>query len=89
MDSKREFYITVTPKLNIDLKDVVGKIEFLDSTLGNMLIDRLNKGEDFSIKPFGTGERDEKGNIKTFNLLGFTIRKEEYNYGDDQIDFSR
>jgi hypothetical protein len=54
-----------------------------------MLIDRLNKGEDFSIKPFGTGECDERGNIKTFKLLGFTIREEEYNYGDVQIDFSR
>lgn len=85
----KEYCITVTPQLNIDIKDVVGKIEFFDSTLGNMLIDRLNKGEDFSIKPFGSGECDEKGNIKTFNLLGFTIRKEEYNYGDDQIDFGR
>lgn len=85
----KEYYITVTPKLNIDIKDVVGKIEIFDSTLGNMLIDRLNKGEDFSIKPFGSGECDEKGNIKTFNLLGFTIRKEEYNYSDDKIDFSR
>ena len=85
----KEYYITVTPKLNIDLKDVVGKIEFFDSTLGNMLIDMLNKGDDITIKPFGSGERDENGNIKTFNLLGFTIRKEEYNYGDVQIDFSR
>lgn len=73
----KEYYITVTPKLNMDITDVVGKIEFLDSTLGNMIIDRLNKGEDFSIKPFGTGECDENGNIKTFNLLGFTIHKEE------------
>ena len=85
----KEYYITVTPKLNIDIKDVVGKIEIFDSTLGNMLIDRLNKGEDFTIKPFGTGERNEKGKLKTFNLLGFTIRKEEYDYGDVQIDFSR
>lgn len=77
MDNKREFYITVYPKLNIDLTDVVGKIEFLDSTLGNMFMDMLNKGVDFSIKPFGTGECDENGNIKTFNLLGFTIHKEE------------
>ena len=85
----KEYCITVTPKLNIDIKDVVGKIEIFDSTLGNMLIDRLNKGEDFSIKPFGTGECDENGEIKTFNLLGFTIRKEEYDYGDIKIDFSR
>jgi hypothetical protein len=85
----KKYYITVTPKLNIDFKDVVGKIEIFDSTLGNMLIDRLNKGEDFSIKPFGTGERDEKGRLKTFNLLGFTIRREEYNYDDIKIDFSR
>lgn len=39
MDSKREFYITVSPKLNMDITDdVVGK---------------------------------------DFNLIGFTIRKEE------------
>ena len=77
MDSKREFYITVSPKLNIDLTDVVGKIEFLDSTLGNMIIDMLNKGVDFSIQPFGNGYMDENGEIKNFNLIGFTIRKEE------------
>lgn len=77
MDSKQEFYITVSPKLNMDITDVVGKIEFLDSTLGNMIIDRLNKGEDFSIKPFGCGNRGENGEIKNFNLIGFTIRKEE------------
>lgn len=73
----KEYCITVTPKLNIDIKDVVGKIEIFDSTLGNMLIDRLNKGEDFSIQPFGSGNMDESGEIKDFNLIGFTIRKEE------------
>ena len=61
----------------MDITDIVGKIEFLDSTLGNMIIDRLNKGEDFSIKPFGSGNMDESGEIKDFNLIGFTIRKEE------------
>ena len=61
----------------MDITDVVGKIEFIDSTLGNMLIDMLNKGVDFSIKPFGSGNMDESGEIKDFNLIGFTIRKEE------------
>ena len=75
MDSKREFYITVSPKLNIDITDVVGKIEIFDSTLGNTLIDMLNKGVDFDIKPFGYGNMDESGDIKDFKLIGFTIKK--------------
>ena len=73
----KEYYITVSPKLNIDIKDVVGKIEFFDTSLSNIVLDVLNKGDDMTIKPFGTGECDENGNIKTFNLLGFTIHKEE------------
>lgn len=73
----KEYYITVTPKLNIDIKDVVGKIEFFDTSLSNIVIEALNNGDDMTIKPFGTGECDENGNIKTFNLLGFTIHKEE------------
>ena len=77
MDSKREFYITVSPKLNIDIKNVVGKIEFFDTSLSNIVLEALNNGDDMTIKPFGTGECDEHGNIKTFNLLGFTIHKEE------------
>lgn len=85
----KEYYITVTPKLNIDIKDVVGKIEFFDTSLSNIVLEALNKGDDITIKPFGTGERDEKGKLKTFNLLGFTIRREEYNYDDIKIDFSR
>lgn len=73
----KEFYITVTPKLNIDIKDVVGKIKFFDTSLSNIVLEALNNGDDMTIKPFGTGECDENGNIKTFNLLGFTIHKEE------------
>ena len=73
----KEYYITVTPKLNIDIKDVVGKIEFFDTSLSNIVIEALKNGDDITIKPFGSGERDENGNIKTFNLLGFTIHKEE------------
>lgn len=85
----KEYYITVTPKFNIDIKDVVGKIEFFDTSLSDIVLEALNNGDDITITPFGTGERDEKGKIKTFNLLGFTIRKDKYNYGDFQIDFSR
>ena len=77
MDNKREFYITVSPKINIDINDIVGKIEFLDTTLGNRFIDMLNKGIDFTIKPMGFGEADDSGNITNFNLMGFTIHKEE------------
>ena len=77
MDNKRGFYITCNPCLNIDIKDIVGKIEFLDTTLGNIFVDMLNKGVDFSINPFGTGEMDDNGDITNFNLIGFTIHKEE------------
>lgn len=73
----KEYYITITPKLIIDIKDVVGKIEFFDTSLSNIVLEVLNNGDDMTIKPFGTGECDENGNIKTFNLLGFTIHKEE------------
>ena len=80
MDSnikKMEFYLTTTPDLNININDIVGKIEFLDTTLGNTFIDMLNKGINFSIKPFGVGEVNDIGDFTNFNLIGFTIHNEK------------
>lgn len=74
---KMEFYLTTTPDLNINISDVVGKIEFLDTTLGNTFIDMLNKGILFSIKPFGVGEVNDIGDFTNFNLIGFTIHNEK------------
>lgn len=79
MDNKREFYITVSPKLIIDPNDIVGKIEFFDTALGNEFLDYLNSCKDVSIKPMGIGEADDDRNIIDFNLIGFTIHKEEDN----------
>lgn len=70
---KMEFYLTTTPDFNININDVIGKIEFFDTPLGNMFIDMLNKGIKFSIKPFGVGD---SGDITNFNLIGFTIHGE-------------
>ena len=77
MDKKREFYITVSPKLNIDPNDIVGKIEFFDNELGNDFLDYMNACKDVSIKPMGIGEADDDCNIIDFNLICFTIHKED------------
>ena len=77
MNKKREFYITVTPKLNIDPNDIVGKIEFFDNELGNDFLDYMNACKDVSIKPMGIGEADDDRNIIDFNLICFTIHKED------------
>ena len=74
---KMEFYLTTTPDFNINISEVVGKIEFLDTTLGNTFIDMLNKGILFSIKPFGVGEFNDNGEFTNFNLIGFTIHNEK------------
>ena len=77
MDNKREFFITVSPKLNIDPNDIVGKIEFFDNELGNDFLDYMNACKDVSIKPMGIGEADDDCNIIDFNLICFTIHKED------------
>lgn len=74
MDNEKEFYITISQKDEyIDVQNIVGKIEFLDTLEGNMLLDVIKRGKDITIKPLGHGTRDKDGNFKDFTLTGFTI----------------
>ena len=74
MDNEKQFFITFRHQNEyIDLQDIVGKIEFIDTLESKMLLDAIKRGEDMTIKPFGYGARDENGNIKDFTLTGFTI----------------
>lgn len=74
MDNEKEFYITCRHQDEyIDIQNIVGKIEFLDTLESKMLLDAIKRGNDITIKPFGYGNRDENGDIKDFTLTGFTI----------------
>lgn len=74
MDNEKEFYITITQKDEyIDVQNIVGKIEFLDTHESKMVLDVIQRGKDITIKPLGHGTRDKDGNFKDFTLTGFTI----------------
>ena len=75
MDNEKQFYITIRQKDEyIDIQNIVGKIEFIDTLESKMLLDVIKRGKDITIKPFGHYRtRDEDGNIKDFTLTGFTI----------------
>ena len=74
MDNEKEFYITISQKDEyIDIQNIVGKIEFLDTPDSKILLDVIKRGKDITIKHYGYGTRDENGNIKDFTLTGFTI----------------
>lgn len=74
MGNEKEFYITCRQQDEyIDIQNIVGKIEFLDTLEGNMLLDVIKRGKDITIKPLGHGTRDKDGNFKDFTLTGFTI----------------
>ena len=74
MDNEKEFYITITQKDEyIDVQNIVGKIEFLDTLESKMVLEAIKRGKDITIKPYGYGTRDENGDIKDFTLTGFTI----------------
>lgn len=55
-----------------DLDNLAGTIELIPTPTGKVCEQPLNTGN-FNITPFGTGEKDENGNIKSFNLAGFSI----------------
>ena len=74
MDNEKEFYITIRQQDEyIDIQNIVGKIEFLDTLESKMVLDVIKRGKDITIKPFGHGTRDKDGNFKDFTLTGFTI----------------
>lgn len=74
MDNKKQFFITFRRQDEyIDIQNIVGKIEFIDTLESKMLLDAIKRGKDVAIKPFGYGTRDKDGNFKDFTLTGFTI----------------
>lgn len=73
MDRNKEYRLTLNHTYPIDISDIIGTIKFIDTPESNALLAALNEGNDITIKPYGYGERDENGNIKDFNLIGFTI----------------
>lgn len=74
MDNEKEFYITFGQRDEyIDIQNIVGKIEFLDTLESKMVLDVIKRGKDITIKPCGYGTRDKDGNFKDFTLTGFTI----------------
>lgn len=74
MDNEKEFYITISQKDEyIDIQNIVGRIEFLDTLQSKMVLDVIKRGKDITIKPYGYGTRDKDGNFKDFTLTGFTI----------------
>jgi hypothetical protein len=74
MDNEKEFYITISQKDEyIDVQNIVGKIEFLDTPDSKMVLEVIKRGKDITIKPLGHGTRDKDGNFKDFTLTGFTI----------------
>ena len=74
INNEKEFYITCGQQDEyIDIQNIVGKIEFLDTFESNALFEVIKREKDITIKPYGYGTRDENGDIKDFNLMGFTI----------------
>lgn len=74
MNNEKQFYITIRQQDEyIDIQNIVGKIEFLDTPYSKMLLDVIKRGSDITIKPLGHGTRDKDGNFKDFTLTGFTI----------------
>lgn len=71
---ENQFFITFRRQDEyIDIQNIVGKIEFLDTLESKMLLDAIKRGNDITIKPQGYGTRDKDGNFKDFTLTGFTI----------------
>ena len=70
-----QYFITADPNVNwenLDLSKIVGSMQFAHSIEGKACEELLKTGN-FNITPYGTGEKDEDGNIKSFNLIGFSI----------------
>lgn len=71
---EKEFYLTINQNgCIIDIPNIVGKIEFLDTFGSTTLLEAIKRGMNIIIKPFGYVENDENDNFKKFTLTGFTI----------------
>ena len=79
-------------KTGVDLNKVFGKVELLPNSEGKLYSDLLKTGN-FNISPYGYGEKDENGNIKNFDLVGFSVspkinklKENTMNIKEDNID---
>lgn len=70
--SKYFVYNDVPDSTIADLSRMAGTVEFIPTPDGKICEELIRTGN-FNIVPYGTGEKDENGNIVSFNLLGFTI----------------
>jgi hypothetical protein len=71
---EKEFYLTIRDSgCIIDAQNIVGKIEFFDTFDSAMLLESIKRGMNIMIKPSGYVTHDENGDLKKFNLTGFTI----------------
>lgn len=75
---QREFIVTHgAPMLAVTADSIIAKINFIDNYYGNLFLDAIKQGQNIVIKPYGKVEHDDKGNIKSFNLVEFDIRIEK------------
>ena len=70
--SKFYLYNEVPDTAIVELNKLAGTIELLPTPEGKICEELLKTGN-FNITPYGTGEKDENGNITNFDLVGFTI----------------
>lgn len=83
-------YITFEPvsqedDFNMCLDKIIGKVQLLEVPGQNGFNKLIEDGKVKSIElfPYGLGEKDEKGNIKSFDLLGFSVK---YNFKKEEKD---
>ena len=56
----------------VDLAKIVGRVEIIQTPDGMIADDMLKSGK-FHLSPYGIGEKDENGNVTSFELIGFSI----------------
>lgn len=76
---KSNEYIVVhgEPSLAYTTESLIAKINFTDTYYGKLFLDAIKQGQKLIIKPYGTTEYDNNGNVKNFNLIGFNICSEK------------
>lgn len=78
MENNSEYFIVLEPSEDghIELHKIIGKIELFDDKIDNAKVaTELLKTGNYRISPFGFGEKDENGNITSFDLRGFNITR--------------
>lgn len=74
--SKFYLYNEVPDSAIHELSKLSGVIELLPTPDGKVCEELLKTGK-FNITPYGIGEKDENGNITSFNLIGFSINSKK------------